>query len=126
MTGLEIRNMHSVHLCNVHMSSSKECINIFTWLMSCRWPVMRVRGLALEEGSHRNMVKSSDPDASRSALPPHAASYLDRHQWHTRLKRADRVLMRWASAQPIAAGAPVTCCHRIGAPACRAAFCYCF
>ena len=49
-----------------------------TWLMSCRWPVMRASGLALLAGSHRNMVKSSEPLARRSGRPPLAASYLQR------------------------------------------------
>ena len=40
---------------------------------------MRASGLALVAGSHRNMVKSSLPLASRSGRPPHAASYLRRH-----------------------------------------------
>ena len=38
---------------------------------------MRASGLSDEDGSHRNMVKSSEPDASRSGRPPSAASYLD-------------------------------------------------
>jgi len=38
---------------------------------------MRAMGLLLVEGSHRNIVKSSDPDASRSGRPLLAALYLD-------------------------------------------------
>ena len=49
-----------------------------TWLMSCRWPVMRPRGLLLLPGSHRNMVKSSLPLASRSGLPAQASCHLAR------------------------------------------------
>ena len=37
---------------------------------------MRASGLAVVAGSHRNMVKSSLPLASRSGRPPRAASYL--------------------------------------------------
>ena len=37
---------------------------------------MRASGLSDEDGSHRNMVKSSEPDASRSGRPHSAASYL--------------------------------------------------
>ncbi len=48
--------------------------------MSCRWPVMRATGLLLVDGSHRNIVKSSEPDASRSGRPPLAASYLGKRQ----------------------------------------------
>ena len=47
-----------------------------TWLISCRWPVIRAMGFWLVEGSHRNIVKSSEPDANRSGRPPLAASYL--------------------------------------------------
>ncbi len=34
--------------------------------MSCMWPVMRVMGVLDVDGSHRNIVKSSEPDTSRS------------------------------------------------------------
>ena len=37
---------------------------------------MRAVGFWLVEGSHRNMVKSSEPDANRSGRPPRAVSYL--------------------------------------------------
>ena len=37
---------------------------------------MRASGFWLLEGSHRNMVKSSEPDARRSGRAPRAASYL--------------------------------------------------
>ena len=37
---------------------------------------MRAIGLLLVDGSHKNMVKSSEPDANRSGRPPLAASYL--------------------------------------------------
>ncbi len=39
---------------------------------------MRAMGLLLVAGSQRNMVKSSEPDASRSGRPALAVSYLDR------------------------------------------------
>lgn len=39
---------------------------------------MRAIGLLLVEGSHRNIEKSSDPDASRSGRPLRTASYLDK------------------------------------------------
>ena len=42
---------------------------------------MRATGLSDVDGSHRNMVKSSEPDASRSGRPPSAASYLETHPW---------------------------------------------
>ena len=42
---------------------------------------MREIGLSDVDGSHRNMVKSSEPDASRSGRPPSAASYLETHPW---------------------------------------------
>lgn len=41
--------------------------------MSCMWPVMRAVGDLLVAGSHRNMVKSSEPDTSRSGRPAVAA-----------------------------------------------------
>ena len=37
---------------------------------------MRASGFWLLEGSHKNMVKSSEPDARRSGRAPCAASYL--------------------------------------------------
>ena len=36
---------------------------------------MRATGCFAVAGSHRNMVKSSEPDTSRSGRPPHASLY---------------------------------------------------
>jgi hypothetical protein len=46
------------------------------WLMSCWWPVMRASGFLPSSGSHRNIVKSSEPDTSRSPRAPLSSSYL--------------------------------------------------
>ncbi len=46
--------------------------------MSCMWPVMRATGALDVEASHMNMVKSSDPDTSRSGRPATALSYRSR------------------------------------------------
>ena len=40
---------------------------------------MRCRGLLLWLGSHKNMVKSSEPDTRRSGLPPLASVYLHKN-----------------------------------------------
>ena len=55
-----------------------------TWLMSCWWPVMRARGALLVDGSHRYMVKSSEPETRRSGRPLVAA----RHRFSASCTRA--------------------------------------
>ena len=52
-----------------------------TWLMSCKCPVSRCLGLFVWLGSHRNIVKSSEPDANRSGWPPVASAYLQKHRF---------------------------------------------
>lgn len=43
---------------------------------TCWWPVMRAFECFPVAGSHRNMVKSSDPDTNRSGESRFAAVYL--------------------------------------------------
>lgn len=51
---------------------------------------MRASGFWLLEGSHKNMVKSSEPDARRSGRAPRAASYL-RQQGNLAMAYRDRM-----------------------------------
>ena len=53
-----------------------DCLALSTWLMSWTCPVILCMGLLLLLGSQRNIVKSSDPEASLSGAPPVASVYL--------------------------------------------------
>lgn len=47
-----------------------------TWFMSCRWPVNCASGLFEVKGSHKNIVKSSEPLTRRSGRSNTASLYL--------------------------------------------------
>ena len=67
-----------------HQTQTTTLRQASTWLMSCWWPVMRARGALLVDGSHRYIVKSSEPETKRSGRPPVAV----RHRFSASCTRA--------------------------------------